>query len=76
MESTVLCKELLMEILLLLMVKVLDFLVYNSPERGEPYYAEAKEFLNERILNKTVRLEFGKDKYDRYNRKTSLSISK
>lgn len=40
----------------------------NSPERNEPYYLEAKEFLEELILNKTVRLDFGKEKYDRYNR--------
>ena len=40
----------------------------NSPERGEPYYEEAKNFLEMIILNKTVRLEFGKEKYDKYNR--------
>ena len=40
----------------------------NSPERGEKYYDEAKEFLEREILNKTVRLEFGKEKYDRYKR--------
>jgi len=40
----------------------------NSPERGEPYYEKAKEFLEERILNKTVRLKFGKEKYDKYDR--------
>lgn len=40
----------------------------NSPEKGEIYYEEAKEFLENLILNKSVRLKFGKDKYDRYNR--------
>ena len=40
----------------------------NSPERGEPYYNEAKEFLEMIVLNKTVELKFGKDKYDMYHR--------
>ncbi len=40
----------------------------NSPEKGEIYYEEAKEFLENLILNETVRLKFGKDKYDRYDR--------
>ena len=40
----------------------------NSPERGETYYPEAKEFLEELILNKTVKLEFGREKYDKYKR--------
>ena len=40
----------------------------NTPERGELYYSEAKEFLEELVLNKTIRLESGKEKYDRYNR--------
>ena len=40
----------------------------NSPEKGEQYSEEAKEFLEELVFNKTVRLEFGKNKYDRYNR--------
>lgn len=40
----------------------------NSPERGEKYYQEAKEFLEELVLNKTVRLESGKEEYDRYKR--------
>lgn len=41
----------------------------NSPERGEQYYEEAKQYLENTILNETVRLEFGKEKYDLYNRK-------
>ena len=40
----------------------------NTPERGELYYQEAKEFLEDLVLNKTVRLEFGKDKRDKYDR--------
>ena len=40
----------------------------NCPERGELYYEEAKEFLEELVLNKTIKLEFGKEKYDRYKR--------
>ncbi len=40
----------------------------NTPERGEKYYSEAKEFLEKEILNKSIRLVFGKDKKDRYNR--------
>jgi len=40
----------------------------NSPEKGEIYSKEAQEFLEMITLNKTVELEFGKDKYDIYNR--------
>ena len=40
----------------------------NSPERGELYYQEAKSFLEELSLNKTARLEFGKEKEDKYQR--------
>jgi len=40
----------------------------NSPERGEVYYNEAKEFLENLVLNKTVKLKYGKDKYDKYHR--------
>jgi len=40
----------------------------NTPERGEKYYEEAKDYLKSRIFNKTVRLEFGKEKLDKYNR--------
>ena len=38
----------------------------NSPERGEEYYTEAKVFLEELVLNKTVFIEsFGQDMYYR-----------
>lgn len=40
----------------------------NCPERGEKYYEEAKEFLEEQILNKTVLLEYGKERKDKYDR--------
>ena len=40
----------------------------NSPERGELYYNEAKDFLEELVFNKTIKLEFGKEKYDKYHR--------
>ena len=40
----------------------------NSPEKGEPYYNEARNFLEELVLNKTVKFEFGKEKYDKYQR--------
>ncbi|HOW37267.1 MAG TPA: thermonuclease family protein [Candidatus Pacearchaeota archaeon] len=40
----------------------------NTPEKGEAYYNEAKELLENLTLNKTVRVEFGKKKYDLYDR--------
>ncbi len=40
----------------------------NSPERGEFYYGEAKDFVEDLVLGKDTRLEFGKEKYDKYNR--------
>lgn len=40
----------------------------NTPERGEKYSDDAKEFLDDLVLNKNVELKFGKDKYDRYKR--------
>lgn len=40
----------------------------NSPEKGESLSLEAKEFLESQVLNKTVFLEYGKDKKDRYGR--------
>lgn len=40
----------------------------NSPEKKEQYYEEAKEFLEDAVLNKTVVLKFGKEKQDKYNR--------
>ena len=40
----------------------------NTPEKGEKYYTESKEFLSKKVLNKSVELEFGKEKYDLYKR--------
>ena len=40
----------------------------NTPERGEQYHDEAEKFLSDLIQNKTVELEFGKDKIDKYGR--------
>ena len=40
----------------------------NTPERGERYSDEAKTFLESRVFNKTVSLEFGKERHDKYNR--------
>jgi micrococcal nuclease len=41
----------------------------NSPEKGEIGYNEAKNFLEEEILEKEVKIYFGSDKTDRYGRK-------
>ena len=40
----------------------------NCPEKGEVYFDEAKNFVEELVLNKKVVLKFGKDKYDLYDR--------
>ena len=40
----------------------------NAPERWEYFYEEAKEFLENEILNQTVNLKYGKEKYDKYDR--------
>lgn len=40
----------------------------NTPERGELYYEEAKVFLENEILNKTINLKYGKERYDKYQR--------
>jgi len=40
----------------------------NTPERGEFFYSEAKEFLESFVLNKTILLEYGKNRYDKYGR--------
>jgi len=46
----------------------------NTPEKGEFYYAEAKKSIEGLIVNKTVKLEFGNDKYDKYGRKLAYLI--
>ncbi len=40
----------------------------NTPEKGEKYYQEAKDFLSKITLNKTVQLKYTNEKYDRYRR--------
>jgi len=40
----------------------------NTPERGEKYYQEAKEFLELEVLGEEVGLEFVGDRYDKYGR--------
>lgn len=44
------------------------FLGINTPEKGEFYHDEAMNFLSGLISNKTVNLEFGKDRQDLYGR--------
>jgi len=48
--------------------KSVRLLGINSPEKGEVYSKEAKEFLEGLVLNETVKLKYGKDKYDKYHR--------
>jgi len=40
----------------------------NSPERGEPFYEEAKSFLEKEILNKSVEIQLGIERKDKYGR--------
>lgn len=40
----------------------------NCPEKGEKGYEEAKEYLNKRLFNKTIRLEYNEEKKDKYGR--------
>lgn len=40
----------------------------DAPERGEFYFNEAKEFLENEILNKSIRLEFVGERQDKYYR--------
>lgn len=47
----------------------------NSPERGEPYYEEAKAFLEALILNRSVTLEFTGQRTDKYQRTLAYIIS-
>jgi micrococcal nuclease len=44
----------------------------NTPEKNEKYYQEAKEFLNKTLLNKTVKVEYGRGKYDKYKRELAF----
>ena len=40
----------------------------NTPERGEVLYEEAKVYLEDRVLNQSIYLEYGREKYDKYHR--------
>jgi len=40
----------------------------NTPEKGELYYAEAKQFLEQEVLNSTVKLYYTDQRKDRYSR--------
>lgn len=40
----------------------------NTPERGEKYYSEAKEFMESLVLEKEVSLEFVGERQDKYSR--------
>jgi endonuclease YncB( thermonuclease family) len=46
----------------------------NTPEKGEKYYNEAKNFLSELVSNKTIKLEYGKERYDKYQRTLAYVI--
>lgn len=46
----------------------------NTPEKGEMYYSEAKDFLNNTVFGRLVKMESGKDDRDRYNRKLRYVI--
>ena len=48
--------------------KSVRLLGINTPEKGEEYYSEAKEFLEEMVLGKEVELKKGKEDLDKYNR--------
>lgn len=41
----------------------------NTPEKGEVYYEEAKQYMENRTLNKFVKLKGGKEDLDLYKRK-------
>ncbi len=43
----------------------LRLLSIDTPEEGEPYYAEAKEFLAQLALGKAARIEFAELRRDR-----------
>lgn len=46
----------------------------NTPEKGEIYYQEAKDFLSNLTLNKTIRLEYGQEREDLYGRTLAYII--
>lgn len=49
------------------------FVQVNTPERGEPGYHEAKDYVKEKCLGKTVYLDIDDKKhYDKYNRTLAI----
>ena len=46
----------------------LRLLAVDTPEKDEPYYGEARQFLEKLTLGKTARIEFGPRRRDRYGR--------
>ena len=44
------------------------YLGVNTPEHGQPFYAEAKRFNERLVLGKEVRLKTGEEEYDAYHR--------
>ncbi len=46
----------------------------NTPEKNEFYYQEAKNFMNNSVFNKTINLEYGKEKTDLYGRTLAYVI--
>lgn len=44
------------------------YLGINSPEKGQPFYQEAKTSNEQMVLNKVMRLEFDVEQSDRYGR--------
>lgn len=47
----------------------------NTPEKGEKYASEAKEFLEEKTLGKLIKMKSGKDDRDLYDRKLRYIFS-
>ncbi len=47
---------------------IVRMLGINTPEKGELYSAQAKNFTTQQLLNQSVTLTYGKDKTDRYGR--------
>jgi hypothetical protein len=48
--------------------KTIRLLGINSPEKGELYYEQSKNFLEDLILNKSVRLVYSGERKDQYQR--------
>lgn len=44
------------------------YLGINSPEKGQPYYDEAKAYNEKTVMGKQVKLEYDQYRFDRYDR--------